>query len=662
MATSGTFTGDRGGNQYGPWLTLHWERREVDITNNRSLIRLTLRLHSDYTIRFTANKTGTLHGSSFTYTGGMTSPGTKALRTRDVWVNHNSDGSKSQSFSASFKIDVEWSKKQLTSISVSGTAHITAIPRASTLSAFRFASHLQPNTEVNLNYTIDRKSDAFRHHIQLRDGSYVVQTWDNVSSNGSSSVELSATSVNDLLNRMSSVTSRSFTLRVATRSGVGGGWIGSAVTRNATATVNSNVKPSVGALSLSQTGNTVSSDYLQGKSRITAKLTVSTGYGETISSSSITIRRKGSNDDVQTISGSSGTTSRAVRYSGTYQAQGAVRDSRGRTSYTSWVDFPVTAYSGPRITNFTAVRSSSRPTTVNISRAGAHTHLGGNNILTYTVQRRIGAGSWTNVNTNASGISTSSSFSGTSTSTGNSTTASYEFRMVLTDMFGETAESIVTTSTQRVVLDIHKNEGVGIGKVHEYGVLDVDGPASFGHSDFNITGQVPVVMRMNTTGDQTGVIQGVDTSNNAVWQIGNRMTNSRSLYFEASSAIRMNTSRVNINGYEIIQSGGNSSSGYWVRFYDGTQICWNNVLLLDSKMGYKRGTTLVTSNNMAVNYPSTFISLPAVTVTGNVSGLHASSATANISNNTDYFELRFIGEDYSTQGGRYNYIAIGRWK
>src|SRR5699024_5021278 len=115
---------------------------------------------------------------------------------------------------------------RINTMSVSGTANLNTIPRASTLSAFSFNAHLKNGTANQIKYTINRKSTAFRHQIQLRDGNTVLRTWDNVNSNGASTLPLTASDVNTLLNRMSKTTTKSYTLRVATRSGSGGGWIG----------------------------------------------------------------------------------------------------------------------------------------------------------------------------------------------------------------------------------------------------------------------------------------------------------------------------------------------------------------------------------------------------------------------------------------------------
>src|SRR5699024_5118939 len=251
----------------------------TDVANNRSRIRLTFRLHTSYRINFSTSKSGTLDGTSFTYSSGASGTGSWVLQTKEIWVNHNSDGSKSQSFSASFNIAITWRGSRVNKLSVSGTAKLNTIPRASTLSAFSFNAHLKNGTANQIKYTINRKSTAFRHQIQLRDGNTVLRTWDNVNSNGASTLTLTATEVNTLLNRMSKSTTRSYTLKVSTRSGNNGGWIGSAVTRNATATVHADVKPTVSAVTLSQTGNPVSTHTLQGFSKIKASFTRSAGYG-----------------------------------------------------------------------------------------------------------------------------------------------------------------------------------------------------------------------------------------------------------------------------------------------------------------------------------------------------------------------------------------------
>jgi hypothetical protein len=70
---------------------------------------------------------------------------------------------------------------------------------------------------------------------------------------------------------------------------------------------------------------------------------------------------------------------------------------------------------------------------------------------------------------------TDGTVSGTLVDTDVSVTSSYTYTLTLTDSFGNSASASATVSTDKVVLDIHKNEGVGIGKIHERGALDVGG-------------------------------------------------------------------------------------------------------------------------------------------------------------------------------------------
>ena len=676
-----TFTGSRGGGSTGPYLTLDYNVVETDVANNRSKVRLVLKLNASHRVNFSASKSGVLQGSSFTYTSGASGTGSWTLRSQDVWVGHNSDGSKSQSFSGSFNIAISYSGSNVSSLSVSGTATLPVIPRASTISAFSFASHLQPSTAVTINYTVDRKSGNFRHQIQLRDGSHTVQTWDNISSNGASALTLSTASVNSLLNRMSSVTTRSLTLRVATRSGVGGGWIGSAVTRNATATVHADVKPTVGAVSLSQTGNSVSTHYLQGKSKVKASFTRSAGYGASISSSSIQVRRVSGGADSQTINSNDGTTNNPVTLNGSYQARGIATDSRGRFTHTAWATFTVTAYSAPRITNFTAVRSSSAETTIVVTRNGTHTSLGSANSARMLIQKRTGTGAWTTVEDTSD---PSGSWGKSVNSTGNSVSSSYEFRATLTDAFGESATASVTVSTQRVVLDIHKNEGVGIGKIHERGVLDVDGEVylngkvmALGGLGFEDTRsindqpqQIPPRAFSFSFKNASTIGSPPERANNTYAHILNIAGWSSS---EPSGgypmqmsiggegiSLRQGTSPTawsNWKSLGYIESGQNGN-GDWYRFSNGLQVCVGTF-----------------SHNFATSQTK-YVLLPASFSTTLYSGFisasidawlptEQSSAVGVAPSSSTSIRFSRYGSASHTRGDDsaiYRYIAIGRWK
>ena len=600
MASRGTFTSGRyGGGSNGPWLTLAWTQVSQSVANNTTTLDLTLRFHWSGNIYYTFhNRSGSLQGHSYTYSGSASgTSGSRVLRTQRVTISHNSNGARSVTLSGNITgLGLNWSGTRVNTMSVSGTANLNTIPRASSLSAFSFNANLKNGSANQINYTVDRKSTGFRHHIQLRDGNTVVKTWDNISSNGKSTLPLTASEVNTLLNRMKTSTTKSYTLRVRTRSGSGGSWIGSAVSRNATARVHADVKPSVGSVSLSQTGNPVSSHTLQGFSKIKASFTRSAGYGASISSSSIQVRRRSGGADSQTINSNSGTTSNPVSLNGVYEARGTARDSRGRTTHTAWSTITVTPYRAPTITNFSVSRNGSTPTTVNISRATTHTVLGTSNHLTYTIQRRQGTGAWTNVNSGATGTITTSGATGSATSTGNAVTQSYEFRLVVTDKLGGRAESLISVSTQRVVLDIHKNEGVGIGKIHEQGILDIDGDVYSNGILYTVGGlgsiEIPAGDDLN---DYTANGFYHNRLNAGAREIANTPEdNAFSLLVQRHAGIQQTFTsygggsgttwrqyiRHQYNGSwgpwreTNAPSRGSNSNGEWVRFSDGTQIAW----------------------------------------------------------------------------------------
>ena len=678
MASSGTINGTPSGTQ--PYLRISWSILSQDIPNNRSRVMLQLILVAPYSLNFSASKTGSNNGASFTYTGGFSGTGTRTLNTRDIWVDHNDDGTRTQSVNGSFNIQVNWGGSHLSGLSVSGSMNLDTIPRASSLSSFSINAHLQPSTANQVNLSISRASSSFTHDIQLRDGSTVIASW-----NGQglpTTLPISGAQVNTLLNRMPNTSTQTLTLRVQTKSGSTN--IGSAVSRNATATVHSRVTPTATGLRvlISGSGRDVTiGKFVQGISRVFSDFTGTAIGGATVSSRSIVIRENSSKSNSMTISGNSGTTGTVTR-SGTYEAIASVTDSRGRTA-TQRITFTVHAYSPPRATVFTAERNASTPTTVNITRAGSFTPLGsGDNTLSILIQRRIAGGSWTNVQSTST---TSSTFSGTATSTGNSVTISYEFRFYISDSFGNNAEATANVTTQRVVLDIHKNEGVGIGKIHERGVLDVDGEIYLSGGMF-LTG----IPTGGPSGRDYQLVIDPEQGHSAI-EIGSTTHNSLAfidfhsragdndydarimtrdgvtgdhgrgvLEITAERLIYRDKVDGNFHARDIIGQGSNAR-GIWVRFYDGTQICIDNYQS-NVQTSEQVGNIFRSSTGYDWVFPAEFIELPSVnlgirrTAGGPVWAIQNGEVDAQRITN-----VRIAGVNNSTWAG-YRLSAIGRWR
>lgn len=435
-------------------------------------------------------------------------PLTKTIASGTRTITHAGDGSKSIAVSGYWKDNAN----SLGNATASGTMALSTIPRASTLSAFSFASHLKNGVANTINYTVSRKSSSFRHQIQLRDGSTTVLSWDNVSSDGASTQTLTAAEVNTLLTRMPTSTTKTFTLRIATRSGVNGGWIGSAVTRTATGTVHADVKPALSSMTFGISGSgpdKTANKYVQGYTKVTASVVRTAGYASSIKQTTMTVQRT-DELDTQVISGTSGTTAKPLSRSGSYRVVYKATDERGRSTSSTSATFAVQVYSPPSITSFTLTRGATTPTEVTVVANGTFSSVGGSNTATLNIQRRSGT-TWSNVGTN--NTSTNGSISRTAVSTGNLITSSYEFKVRLTDLFGGVSEAIDTISTQQVVMDIYRNQGVALGKMYETGT---GGPLQVGSGTSVFDGGIHVRGPLYMGGGIQSVYLGENTNLNNI--------------------------------------------------------------------------------------------------------------------------------------------------
>lgn len=679
MARSGTINGNRSGTQ--PYLRISWSILSQDIPNNRSRVRLQLILVSSHSLHFSARKTGSNNGVGFTYTGGFSGTGTRTLNTRDIWVNHNTNGTRTQSVNGSFNITITWGGSRLNSLSVSGNMNLDRIPRASSLNSFSIGSHLRPSTSNTVRLSISSADGSFTHNIQLRDGSTVLQSW-----NGQglpTSLNISDSTVNTLLNRMSNTTSRTLTLRVQTRSGSSN--IGSAVTRTATATVHDNVQPSSSVPTASINGSGRDSDidrYVQNISRVNMSAsTFSAGYGASVRSRRLIIRHSSGTNVERSEHNGASATSPTLGRSGTYNIFSQVTDSRGRSFTSEARTVTVEAYSEPVIRRFRAERVEATPTSVSIRREGNHSNLGGLNPADIIVSYRTLNGDWQEISSASLPNHTGDSFGATPTSTGHSVTESYEFRLVVTDSFNNSAEATSSVSTQRVVLDIHKNEGVGIGKIHEQGALDVDGGAYF--QDGLYVNDIRIDMhetelpsgdgslaywqnihpglyrvRPNTFPNQPlgfGFIDFLSSGNNnysiMFYSSGESPNGNFKLNFNQNST----PSQIQTWRRMAEHESGSNSNGNWVRYSDGTQICTGR-FQINRAVGQANYVTL----------PATFLSVTDYTVS--LSGRENSWTVSDVSliGTGTVSSSRFratIGEGIRGSGPiDLLYTAIGRWK
>ena len=111
---------------------------------------------------------------------------------------------------------------------------------------------------------------------------------------------------------------------------------------------------------------------------------------------------------------------------------------------------------------------------------------------------------------------------------------------------------------------------------------------------------------------------------------------------------------IHMLGSPIIESGSN-----WVRYADGTQICWGNASHTYGS-GASYGNIWWDSSPKSVTFPIEFSSNPVVSATGVTSGV---GGIRGVSVSTSGFTYTFWnGGSQSNFGIGVHYIAIGKWK
>jgi microcystin-dependent protein len=379
-------------------------------------------------------------------------------------VYHNDDGTRVCPASAYISMDV------VSSSSNGWNFTLTSIPRASGFSAFSMSSTLiLPNTQYTVNYTLSKKYSGYSADLSLVWGGTTVATW-NDAGDGARTHTLTTAEVNNLVNAMGGDWG-GIGLTMQTKNGSTN--IGGAQSLYYNIKLDDSIKPSVSGLvaSIFGTGrDSTLGKYVQGMSKVTSSFTVSPGYGASISTTRITVRRQSDQGDSQSISGNSGTISNPVALSGVYEIIADAWDSRGRYNGMA-ITITVNAYSPPSISKFTASRGT--PTTSVLANIVAAWSMGTDNPTTVIAKGKNNVGTETTLYTLSN--STAGSINTSPTWTGQVDTSSYTYTVTVTDSFGNVATAAVTIGVSFVEFCISKGKGISVGKIWERGALDVAG-------------------------------------------------------------------------------------------------------------------------------------------------------------------------------------------
>ena len=455
---SGTINGSCDNRRY--ILTCEWTSTPNTSANTSSITAKVYLNGNGYTTS-SSYWSCIINGTTVTSNKNASIGGRTLLGTRTWTVNHNDDGTASVGISFSYSNGLNSSGTYTTKTgSGSATVRLDTIARGSSMSLSRSSATIGSDS-ITVNIT--RNSSAYKHKVKLILGDTTYLLAENVDTSYTFTPSMS------YCNKITTATSGTATVKVETLTGTNGSWIAE-TTKTLTLNVPSNVVPSVGISVVAN--NQTNGVSVAGKTTFTVKPVNANGsYGSTITSYSIT----GGNLNSVSPNGAITDTLNA----GDYTFVVKVTDSRGRTAEASRVE-TVHAYSSPTISarafrcNKDGTESSSGVyIAVNFSWEITNLANNNSNAKQYFIQYKTSSASsyttsvdWTNL----------SSYSGSMTkvlSQTFSTTSSYNIQLKVKDSFGTTT-STLSVSTISALLNIEKN-GVGVGKIHENGALDVAG-------------------------------------------------------------------------------------------------------------------------------------------------------------------------------------------
>lgn len=447
---------------------------ETDVPNNRSRVTYKLwidktgysptassgkayrwfRLNGQYVHEFYGNGFNFVNGDNFLMAQG------------DLWVPHNADGTKQLLIEAAADFDI------LGATSLSVTIPLPTIPRASTAS-FVGGSSFNAGSAVQIN--TNRASSSFTHTIDYSIGS--IKNSVIASGVGAST---SWTPPMSLIEQFKNAASGAGTIRTRTYSG--STLIGTTTT-NFTLKAPASVIPTFTSILHTEAVSGVAANvgkYVKGVSRLALEIFEPEGvYGSTITGYKIEILS--GSTVLQTLTTRTGT-SGLLNASGTLTIRATITDSRGRTA-TKTTTIEVLNWAPPRfIDPPTAQRSLSNGTVdidegtylrVNINAAISSLMNGTErNGMNYRIRSRpYGGTTW---EAKSSGPVAGTTFNSYKVVGTYSVTQAYE---VLVEVYDDFATSAVTLSVPVAEIFMHWNAslGVGLGKFHEKGRLDVKG-------------------------------------------------------------------------------------------------------------------------------------------------------------------------------------------
>lgn len=436
-------------------LKFNWVQVSQSIPNNYTVVNWSLQLvaGSAGQIISSAPKAWSVTVNGTTYAGtnsvAISNSTTKTLASGQTVIAHNSDGSKSFSYSFSQEFAITFAGASVGTKSGSGTGELNVIPRATT--PVFDASSAEMGETINI-YTL-RASETFTHDLaySFAGGSYIA-IQNGVENHVYWKVPL------ELANSIPNTTSGTVTIRCITKNG---GTVVGEKTALLTVKVPASVVPTISSVTHTEAATGLPSGigaYVQTKSKVKVTITASGALGSTIKSYSSSFAGK--------IYTGNSWTSDVVAQSSTLNIVTTVTDTRGRTA-TKTTSLSVLSYTPPQIATFHVARYQSNGTAdpdgvyARLKVAYSVTPLNNKNTATAKIEyKKSTDSSWTTLNSRTD-LSLNSTLAPTTPTF--STDYQWDFRLTLTDAFNSASPVSFTTfiPSGAVILDL-KADGKGI--------------------------------------------------------------------------------------------------------------------------------------------------------------------------------------------------------
>lgn len=443
------------------WDTLRfrWWISSQSITSNSTTIGWAMELiaTSDGRISATSTQKWTIVVNGNTYTGssnvGIANNTTKTLASGTTTIPHNSDGSKTFSYSFEQEFGIQFSNVWIASKSGSGTGTLDTIARASVPTVS--ASSVDMGTTITI-YT-NRANSELTHDLTY---SFAGRDWSQIASNVATSYSWKTPNVPTAIPNAASGT---LTIRCVTKKG--GTTVGT-TTVTMTLKVPASVVPSISSVDVTDATPGITAQfgaYVQNQSALKVTINAAGAEGSTIRSYKAVVAGF-------TYSGQTFTTN-PLKLAGSLDVAVTVTDTRGRTA-SKTVPITVLPYTPPVTTSFKAYRCDAEGNVKNdgtyltLAYAYSVASVGGKNTANMVVEYKTKSSStWTTLTTGSDLEGSGTRFFSSPTF---STDYQFDVRLTVTDWFGASASYEAMLQTADVVLDISSDgKALAFGKVSQ---------------------------------------------------------------------------------------------------------------------------------------------------------------------------------------------------